>query len=230
MIETATGLVLRPRPLTATRLIVQWRPPELGRRGPVAKGARRPKSPFQGKLDIFYQADFSFVRSRRSELHTLREVNTRETHPFLRRELGYLQQACYGAALIEQTTETETPLREVYELMQAFLDHLPRGAARPQTVLAFELKLLAELGLQPDLERSSLSPGSRQIIAALTGGDWPLTARLELSAGQLQELRQFLHGFLIYHLGKLPRGREFALEGCSATPSSAGEPHSSPRG
>ena len=31
-----------------------------GRISTVAKGARRPKSPFAGKLDLFYEADFSY--------------------------------------------------------------------------------------------------------------------------------------------------------------------------
>ena len=110
MIETAAGLVLRTRPLTETSLIVHWLTPTLGRLATVAKGARRAKSPFRGKLDLFYLADFSFSRSRRSELHTLREVSLRETHSGLREDLGLLQQASYCAALVEQATETETPL------------------------------------------------------------------------------------------------------------------------
>src|SRR5512146_3023961 len=105
MIESATGLVLRTRPLTETSLIVQWLTPGLGRLATVAKGARRPKSPFRGKLDLFYLADFSFSRSRRSELHTLREVNLRCTSPALRRELGYLRQAAYCTGLVAQATE-----------------------------------------------------------------------------------------------------------------------------
>src|ERR1700739_2888288 len=115
MIERATGLVLRTRLLPATSLIVHWLTPDLGRLATVAKGARRPKSPFRGKLDLFYLADFSFNRRRRSELHALREVSLRETFPFLRQDLARLQQACYCAALIEQTTEMETPLPGVYE-------------------------------------------------------------------------------------------------------------------
>src|ERR1051325_1928226 len=105
MIERAQGLVLRTRPFTETSLIVQWLTPEFGRLDTVAKGARRPKSPFRGKLDLFYLADFSFVRSRRSTLHVLREVSLRETQNELRQELHYLQQAAYCAALIEQATE-----------------------------------------------------------------------------------------------------------------------------
>ena len=101
MDERTTGLILRTRPLTETSLIVQWLTPDCGRLSTVAKGARRPKSPFQGKLDIFYLADFSFHRSRRSALHLLRDVSVREAHVALRRELGYLQQAAYCSALIE---------------------------------------------------------------------------------------------------------------------------------
>jgi DNA repair protein RecO (recombination protein O) len=87
MIETATGLILRTRPLTETSLIVHWLTPELGRIATVAKGARRTKSPFAGKLDLFYAADFSFSRSRRSDLHTLREVKLNETHGAIRADI-----------------------------------------------------------------------------------------------------------------------------------------------
>jgi DNA repair protein RecO (recombination protein O) len=74
MEERASGFILRTRTFTETSLIVQWVTADLGRMATVAKGARRPKSPFLGKLDLFYEADFSFQRSQRSELHTLREV------------------------------------------------------------------------------------------------------------------------------------------------------------
>src|SRR5438445_6488303 len=115
MTESTTGLILRTYPLTETSLIVHWLTPDAGRISTVAKGARRPKSPFRGKLDLFYLADFSFTRSRRSDLHALREVSLRERHGILRQDLGYLQQASYCAALIQQTTETETPLPGVFD-------------------------------------------------------------------------------------------------------------------
>jgi DNA repair protein RecO (recombination protein O) len=211
MIETATGLIFRTRSLTETSLIVQWLTPHLGRVGTVAKGARRVKSPFHGKLDLFYLADFSFSRSRRSELHTLREVSLRETHSRLRQDLRLLQQASYCATLVERATETETPLPHVFDLMTGLLRHLLAQPPQPQTVFAFELKLLAELGLTPDLSASKLSPGTRQLVKALTAGDWPVLARLKPSVAQVAELRQFLHGYLEYHLGRVLKGRAGAL-------------------
>jgi len=211
MIENAHGIILRTRLLTETSLIVHWLTPELGRIATVAKGARRPKSPFAGKLDLFYTADFSFTRSRSSDLHTLRETSLRETHGAIREELLKLQQAGYAAAFIEQATETGTPLPEIFELFNAFLNHLCAQPSEPQSILALELKLLRELGLEPDFEETHLTPGTRKVIETLTDGDWPAVSRLKLSVAQTAELRQFLHGFIIFHLGRLPRGRAAAL-------------------
>src|SRR5215469_11830556 len=124
MIESGAGIILRTLPLTETSLIVHWLSPVFGRIATAAKGARRPKSPFAGKLDLFYAGDFSFSRSRQSELHTLREASLRETHRAIREDFLKLQQAGYAAAFIEQATETETPLPEIFDLARTFLKHL----------------------------------------------------------------------------------------------------------
>ncbi len=211
MIETSTGLILRTRPLTDTSLIVHWLTTDLGRLATVAKGARRPKSSFAGKLDLFYSARFSFQRSRRSDLHQLREVATLETHAALRRDMHALQQASYCAALVEQTTETETPMPAIYALMTGVLEQLCQHGTRPQTVPAFELKLLAELGLQPDPEKEKLKPDLKQILHVLQQDDWSKASRLKLSPAQLTALNRFLGGFIVYHLGKVPAGRDRAV-------------------
>ena len=211
MIQNATGIILRTRPLTDTSLIVHWLTPNFGRMATVARGARRLKSPFRGRLDLFYLADFSFSRSRRSDLHMLREVGVREMHGPLRQNLSALRQATYAAAFIEQATETETPLPGVFELMCGLVDYLCRQKPVPQTVFALELKLLRELGLNPDVGKTGLTAGARQIIRALMDGNWQASCCLKPSGGQIEELRAFLHGFLIFHLGRLPRGRASAL-------------------
>jgi len=217
MVENATGLILRTRILTETSLIVHWLAPHLGRLATVAKGARQGRSPFRGKLDLFYYAQFSFSRSRRSELHLLREVSLIEAHPILRRDLEYLQQASYCVGFIEQTTELETPIDSIFELLRGLLATLPQQPPLAQTIMAFELKLLRELGLQPDLAQTKLSGGTRELVRALTEGDWGIISRIRLSGTQTSELRNFLHGFLIFHLGRLPKGRESALQGPAQT-------------
>src|SRR5260221_12786141 len=52
MTESATGLILRTRPLTETSLIGHWLTPDFGRIATVAKGTRMPKSPFAEHLEL----------------------------------------------------------------------------------------------------------------------------------------------------------------------------------
>jgi len=85
-------------------LIVQWLTPEFGRITTVAKGARRPKSPFLGKLDLFYEADFTFSRSPFGTAHVARSQFARNARS-VASGTRLLQQAAYCARLIEQTTE-----------------------------------------------------------------------------------------------------------------------------
>src|SRR5215471_14947718 len=146
MIETATGIILRTRPLTETSLIVQWLTADAGRLATVAKGARRSTSPFRGKLDLFYLGDFSFARSRRSELHTLREVKLLDAHSRLRTDVVALHRASYAVALIEQTTETEAPLPGIYDLFRRFLTVISSQETAVPLLFSFELRLLRELG------------------------------------------------------------------------------------
>jgi DNA repair protein RecO (recombination protein O) len=211
MIENASGIILRVRPLTESSLIVSWLTPQFGRISTVAKGARRPKSPFSGKLDVFYLDDFSFSRSQRSELHNLREVALKDSHPVLRQDLGYLQQAAYCAALIEQTTEAESPIAGMYELFASMLAFLPQVPRQPRTVFAFELKLLAELGLEPDPTQTHLSAGGRELLQSLLRQSWKEISELKPKAPTVAEVRRFLQGFLVYHLSRLPRNRPAAI-------------------
>lgn len=212
MEERAKGLILRTRPLTETSLIVNWLTADAGRISTVAKGARRPKSTLRGKLDLFFSAEFTFARSRRSELHTLREVRLAETHGALRRDVDLLQQAAYAAAFIERATERETPVPEVYELMTRFLPELTRHPWRTESVLWFELKLLAVLGLQPDIDTAGVSPRTRRLMHEALAADWTGAFQLTPDVGQVKELIHFLHGFLIYHFDRLPAGRAAALK------------------
>ncbi|HTH46989.1 MAG TPA: DNA repair protein RecO [Candidatus Limnocylindria bacterium] len=212
MTESTSGLILRTRPLTDTSLIVHWLTPDLGRLATVARGARQPKSAFAGKLDFGFEAGFSFQRSRRSELHALREVSVTDSRGGLRTDYGYLAQAAYAVAFIEQATEAETPLPEVHALMSGFLDHLPQQPPQARSVFAFELKLLSALGLEPEAEDEKLRPGVQSLMAELLVTDWAELVSLKPAADDARALRQFLHGFIIWHCQKLPKGRAEALK------------------
>jgi len=138
-------------------------------------------------------------------------VSVRDFHAPLRQNVNYLQQAAYFVQLVEQGTEKETALPGILELMTAALTAIAQGPACPVTVFTFEMKLLNELGLKPDSRESRLTPGASRIVNALSTGDWAAVSRLQLSQAQVMELGRFLHGFLVFQLGRIPRDRNAAL-------------------
>ncbi len=129
-----SGIILRTRRLTESSLIVHWLTADHGRLATVAKGALRPKSAFRGKLDLFHEAELTLVRSRSSDLHTLKEISLRSTHAGLRRDLLALQQASYAAALIERITETDAPTPELHELLTGLVTALAQSGASDTAV------------------------------------------------------------------------------------------------
>lgn len=211
MEDRGTGVILRVRPFSDTSLIVHWLTDDHGRIATMAKGARRPKSPLRGRLDLFFDCELSFQRSRRSELHALREVRVVDPHVRVREEVGWVQQAAYAAALVEQVTETETPLSEVLGLYRALLRHLPAAAPQARTVFAFELKLLRELGLEPTAaEGGKMAP--MPWVRRLTEMEWEALGGLQVTASEVRALHRFLEGFLLQQFGKLARGRAEAIQ------------------
>lgn len=211
MIEKTEGIILRTVPLTETSLIVRWLTPEFGRVSTVAKGARRSKSTFRGKLDLFYLASLTFRRSRSSSLHTLAEVGLKETHAFLRTDLDKLHQAAYAAQLIEQTTETDTPLPEMYEVMLGLLSVLAQGEARAENALALEFQILQALGLRPDLQGLKLAPGAMELLRGLEEDAWQAAGRTHWTTADVTQVNRFLRAFMLRQLGRLPSEREPAL-------------------
>src|SRR4051812_15476797 len=122
--ESTAAILLRKRKLSDTSLIVSWCTESLGCVQTVAKGARRPRSPFTGKLDLFYEADISIATSRKSNLHTLREVALTNPFPGIRDKLARTQTAAYFVELIEVCTESDHHEPEMFTLLQRAFGYL----------------------------------------------------------------------------------------------------------
>ena len=88
MWKAPLAILLRKRKFSDTSLIVSWCTESFGCIQTIAKGARRPKSPFAGKLDLFFEAEISIVRSRKSDLHTLTEVMLENPFAGIRQQLS----------------------------------------------------------------------------------------------------------------------------------------------
>ncbi len=145
--ETASAILLRKIKLTESSLIISWFTEEHGKLKTVAKGARRPKSPFAGRLDLFFAAEINFSRSRQSELHGLREVAVRDSREGLRMQYERTQMAAYFVELVEMTTEFEHPVPEIYDLLRRALDHLDKNEPSRRAMLHFERELSRLLGV-----------------------------------------------------------------------------------
>ena len=205
MDERATGLVLRLFPLTETSLVVHWLSPEAGRIGTVAKGARRPRSAFRGKLDLFHLAEFSFRRSRRSDLHTLCEVVLKEPFPNLRTDVNLLDCLARATRLLARCTEEQTPLRAEFGLLLELVTRLNTGGAGEFWLGVFEVKLLAAQGQEPDWAKAKLDDGTRAVAATMATTDWDSLAKLRPSEGQLRRLAVYLDQFIGHHIGPVKR-------------------------
>lgn len=147
-VETTAAILLRKTRLTETSLIITWFTAEHGKIKTVAKGARQPKSRFAGLLDLFFDCEIQFARSRRSELHILREVALTNAHEGLRVDFDRVALASYFVELIEVVTEPDHAVPEIYTLLQRGFGYLSEKPATLRALLHFESELVRMLGIQ----------------------------------------------------------------------------------
>jgi len=125
-----------------------------GRIGAIAKGARRPKSRFGGRLEPFFRLDL-VLHEGRGELLTVTNVATVDGFPWLRASgpaLGAAARACDAVLRLLDTPEPNPP---AYNLLCRYLalldDPGAERAASLETALAFRLKLALAAGFSPEL-------------------------------------------------------------------------------
>ena len=145
--QSTEAIVIRLTRLTETSLIVHWFTEAYGLVKTVAKGARRPKSPFAGQIDLFFGGEVTIARSRRSELHSLREVSIRQWREGLRRNYTSTLLAAYFCQLLELAVEPEHPEPEIHDLLRRALDHLDATPASLRALRHFESELARLLGV-----------------------------------------------------------------------------------
>lgn len=145
--DSTTAILLRKRKLSDTSLIVSWCTESLGCIQTVAKGARRAKSPFAGKLDLFFEAEIQIARSKRSTLHTLREVALRNLFPGIRLTHLRVQTASYFVELIELCTESDHHEPELFALLRRAFGYLSGKDPTLRIVSHFESELARIAGV-----------------------------------------------------------------------------------
>jgi DNA repair protein RecO (recombination protein O) len=146
-VESTRAILLRKTKLSETSLILTWFSDSAGKIKTVAKGARQPKSRFAGVLDLFFHCEIQFVRSRKSELHMLREAALLHPHSGVRLDFDRVALASYFTELLELTTEPEHPAPELHDLLRRGLGHLHEQPASRRALVHFEAELARLLGI-----------------------------------------------------------------------------------
>jgi len=145
--DTTPAILLRKTRFSDTSLIITWCTERHGKLKTIAKGARRSKSVFSGKLDLFFTTEIQFIRSQKSELHLLKEVILKETQEEIRKDYKRLQLASYFVELIDLVTEPDHALPELFDLLQRALNYLNRTPPTKRALLHFESELARLTGI-----------------------------------------------------------------------------------
>src|ERR671925_2002713 len=123
-----------------------------GRLGAVAKGVRRVRSRFGGRLEPLSRVNL-VLHEGRGELCTVTQADTVHAHPALKDRRDSLERGTQACEAVLRLFDSEEPNKPAYNLLcreLALLDADPAAACRAQA-LAFRIKLLLAAGFVPEL-------------------------------------------------------------------------------
>ena len=154
----AEAICLSISPWSRTSHVVGWLTPS-GRVSTLVKGAVRPKSAFLGQYDLNYTCEIVYYAGARGELHALRECSPLERLDPLREDFRALALADYFRALARALAPSGPDCGEWFRLLARSLAGLSAredrsGGDSLRRLLSFEMAVLRETGLSPDLSRA----------------------------------------------------------------------------
>jgi DNA repair protein RecO (recombination protein O) len=174
--------------------------PERGRISAIAKGVRKTKSRFGGRLEPFFRLNL-LLHEGRSDLMTVTGAETVAGFPRLREDARSLDGAARACEAVARVFDDGDPHAGVFHLLAnqlALLDEDPARATRANA-LAFRLKLLLAAGFAPHLA-SCASCGEREHLVGFSGAAGGVVCGA-CEAGSFP-LDQGAHDFLVGALGR----------------------------
>src|SRR3954453_7627075 len=174
--------------------------PHRGRLSAIAKGVRKAKSRFGGRLEPFFRLE-AVLHEGRSELLTVTTVTTILAHPRLREHAAALDIAARCCDAVGRLFATDDPHPGVFHLLAnelALLDADP-AKATPANAVAFRLKLLVAAGLSPHLSACA-SCGEREHLVGFSGAAGGVVCAA-CEAGSFRRGEE-AHEFLVQALGR----------------------------
>ena len=164
------AIVLRSLRFGEADRILHLYTPLRGRVGAIAKGVRRTRSRFGGRLEPFSRVRL-ICHEGRGDLLTVTAVETLDAYARLRDQAATLDSAARACDAVARIFETEEPHEGVYNLLAnqlALLAGAPDTATHANT-LVFRLKLLVAAGLAPALSACA-SCGSPEHLVGFSPG------------------------------------------------------------
>src|SRR5439155_12851113 len=173
--EKTRAIVLKLIEFSESSCVTTLFTEDFGKVGALAKGARRPKGPFEGALDLLALVRIVFLHKTSETLDLLTEAKLERRFRSGQRDLTRLYAGYYVAELLAELTEPGDPHRELFQAADATLFALDTGAPLDESVLGFELAALREVGHQPSLEQCaacgrSVSADKRVHFGMTAGG------------------------------------------------------------
>jgi DNA repair protein RecO (recombination protein O) len=207
------GVVLRSMRYGEADRILHLYTPQRGKMGAIAKGVRRARSRFGGRLEPFFRLNL-VLHEGRSELLTVTAAETVAGYPRLREHATALDTAARACDAVSRLFDTAEPHPGVYNLLcneLALLDAAPDRAGHANQ-LAFRLKLLLAAGLAPQLAACA-SCGEREHLSGFSGaaGGVVCPACEAGSFALAEDTHAFLVGAMARPLAETPAAPERAL-------------------
>ena len=174
--------------------------PQRGRVSAIAKGVRRAKSRFGGRLEPFFRLNLVLYEGK-SDLLTVTSAETIAGHPRLREHEAAIDGAARACDAVSRLFGDGEPHQGVYHLLAnqlGLLDSAPARATRANA-LAFRLKLLLAAGFAPHLA-SCASCGEPEHLVGFSGAAGGVVCAA-CEAGSFA-LSQEGHDFLVAALGR----------------------------
>jgi DNA repair protein RecO (recombination protein O) len=207
------AVVLRSMRYGEADRILHLYTPDRGRVSAIAKGVRRAKSRFGGRLEPYFRLRLVLYQGR-SELLTVTSAETLDGHPRLREHGAALDCASRACDAVGRLFGDGEPHCGVYNLLAnqlALLDADPARATRANA-LAFRLKLLLAAGFAPQLAACAGCGESEHLVGFSGAAGGVVCPACEASAFALgQEAHDFLVGALGLPLADAPDAPPRAL-------------------
>jgi DNA repair protein RecO (recombination protein O) len=158
MLTKDTAICIRATDFSETSQILTLFTRATGKISVIAKGSKRPKSAFDGPVEVLSHGKIVFSDSSREKLATLTEFQQQPDFTDLAGNLLALNCCLFGAELVNLLTDDYDPHPKLFDGFLRFLQNANEYQASSiehrdmlSLLILFQLTLLKEIGLQPIL-------------------------------------------------------------------------------